>query len=88
MVASSEGHDLTRFALVPEEMLTDVTTWPGEPRDKLIRADMVYFEAPNGGAVFSVGSITFCGSLPHNNMMPYLTLNYCIALQGVFPPRT
>src|SRR6185436_10743425 len=28
------------------------------------------------------------GSLPHNNMMNYLTLNYCIALQGVFPPRT
>lgn len=28
------------------------------------------------------------GSLPHNNMMPFLTLNFCIALQGVFPPRT
>jgi microcystin-dependent protein len=28
------------------------------------------------------------GSLPHNNMAPYLTLNMCIALQGVFPPRT
>jgi len=28
------------------------------------------------------------GSLPHNNLMPYLTLNFCIALQGVFPPRT
>lgn len=27
------------------------------------------------------------GSLPHNNMQPYLTLNFCIALQGVFPPR-
>lgn len=26
-------------------------------------------------------------SLPHNNMMPYLTLNFCIALQGIFPPR-
>ena len=24
---------------------------------------------------------------PHNNLMPYLTLNYCIALQGVFPQR-
>ena len=24
---------------------------------------------------------------PHNNMMPYLTLNFCIALQGVYPPR-
>jgi microcystin-dependent protein len=28
------------------------------------------------------------GSLPHNNMQPYLTLNYCIALQGIFPPRS
>jgi microcystin-dependent protein len=28
------------------------------------------------------------GSFPHNNMMPYLTLNFCIALQGVFPPRS
>ena len=27
------------------------------------------------------------GSLPHNNMQPYLVLNFCIALQGVFPPR-
>jgi microcystin-dependent protein len=27
-------------------------------------------------------------SLPHNNMMPYVTLNFCIALQGVFPPRS
>jgi microcystin-dependent protein len=28
------------------------------------------------------------GNQPHNNMMPYLVLNFCIALQGVFPPRT
>lgn len=28
------------------------------------------------------------GDQPHNNLMPYLTLNFCIALQGVFPPRT
>ncbi|HZH66819.1 MAG TPA: tail fiber protein [Flavisolibacter sp.] len=27
------------------------------------------------------------GSLPHNNMMPYLTVNFCIAMQGVFPSR-
>jgi microcystin-dependent protein len=26
-------------------------------------------------------------SFPHNNMQPYLTLNFNIALQGVFPPR-
>lgn len=27
------------------------------------------------------------GNLPHNNMMPYLTFYFCIALQGVYPPR-
>jgi microcystin-dependent protein len=27
------------------------------------------------------------GNVPHNNLMPYLTLSFCIALQGVFPPR-
>jgi N,N-dimethylformamidase len=28
---------------------------------------MVFFETPNGGAVFSVGSIAYCGSLSPNN---------------------
>ena len=27
------------------------------------------------------------GSQPHNNMMPYLVLNWCIALQGIFPSQ-
>lgn len=27
------------------------------------------------------------GDQPHNNLMPYLTVYFCIALQGVFPPR-
>jgi microcystin-dependent protein len=37
----------------------------------------------NAGALANTG-----GSQPHNNMMPYLTLNFCIAMQGVFPPRS
>jgi microcystin-dependent protein len=28
------------------------------------------------------------GDQPHNNLQPYLALNFCIALQGVYPPRT
>jgi microcystin-dependent protein len=39
-------------------------------------------QALNPGAVTNTG-----GSQPHTNMMPYLTLNYCIALQGIFPSR-
>jgi microcystin-dependent protein len=27
------------------------------------------------------------GSLPHNNLMPYLVVNFCIAMQGIFPQR-
>ena len=42
--------------------------------------------APNVNMNFQSISIAG-GSLPHNNMMPYLTVEYCIALQGVFPPR-
>ena len=66
ILARSEGHQ-RHFVVVPEELLTHVTTVTGErPRD-LIRAEIVYFETVAGGAVFSTGSITFCGSLSHNN---------------------
>jgi microcystin-dependent protein len=27
------------------------------------------------------------GSQPHTNMQPYLVLNFCIALQGIFPSQ-
>ena len=66
VVASSEGHRQEIWVLVHEEQLTHITTLPGEPIPSLIRADMTFFEAPKGGAVFSTGSITFCGSLPWN----------------------
>ena len=66
ILASSEDHNST-FVLVPEEQLTHLTTLPGVPKESLIRADMTYFENSAGGAVFSTGSITFCGSLPFNN---------------------
>ena len=68
VVARSENHPPEApWVLVPEEQLTHITTIPGESHKQLIRADMTYFETPNNGAVFSTGSITFCGSLPHND---------------------
>jgi microcystin-dependent protein len=33
------------------------------------------------------GSVGPVGGQPHNNMQPYLTLNFVIALQGIFPSR-
>jgi N,N-dimethylformamidase len=68
VVAASENHPPEApWILVPEEQLTHLTTIPGEPAKDLIRADMTFFETPNDGAVFSTGSITFCGCLPANN---------------------
>jgi len=38
----------------------------GETMDYQVRGDIVYFTTRNGGAVFSAGSIAWCGSLSHN----------------------
>lgn len=65
VLASSENHPPdVPWVLVPEEMLTHITTVSGAPPKELIRADMIFFETARGGAVFSVGSITFLGCLP------------------------
>jgi microcystin-dependent protein len=49
----------------------------------------VYLDNPASLGLMSPDSLAPAGGgLPHNNMQPYLTLNFCIALQGVFPPRT
>ena len=65
VLATSERHGDT-FVVVPEELLTHLVTWPGEPPETLVRSNLAFFETAQGGAVFSVGSITFCGSLSHN----------------------
>ena len=65
ILASSEGHGPS-FVLVHEEQLTHLTTWAQQPKEQLVHADIVYFDVPGGGMVFSTGSITFCGSLPWN----------------------
>jgi microcystin-dependent protein len=36
----------------------------------------------NAAAVANVG-----GNEPHNKLPPFLTVNFIIALQGIFPPR-
>ena len=51
------------FVTVHEELLGGSTTISGEDADDLMRGEIVYFATASGGAVFSVGSITFCGSL-------------------------
>jgi len=61
---------------------------PSPARGLAMATANVYSPAPGDKLLAFQALAPAGGSLPHNNMMPYLTLNYCIALQGVFPPRT
>lgn len=66
---------------------------PG-PQNSLARSDPGFiYKTPNGAATpqpLANGALgpPLGGNQPHNNLMPYLTLNFCIALQGVYPPRS
>ena len=48
-----------------------------------------YKQPPFGAVGAMSGSIlpAVGGNQPHNNLQPYITMNFCIALQGVYPPR-
>ena len=48
----------------------------------------MYFNTTTPNAQLSVNAVSiYGGSQPHNNMMPYQTLLWIIAMQGVFPSR-
>jgi N,N-dimethylformamidase len=64
VVASSEGHSANTL-IVPDEIGFHHAAMDGA-QSPLVRADMTFFETPGGGAVFSVGSIAWGASLPHN----------------------
>jgi microcystin-dependent protein len=60
------------------------------PGNALLAATNVTVYAPPASLVAldpsSVSNVG--GSQAHNNMMPYLVLNFCIALQGIFPSQS
>ncbi len=62
VLASSGGHSNLYDLMVPS--ILDTLPDPTRVQDP-IRADMVFFETGHGGAVFSVGSIAWAGSLSH-----------------------
>jgi N,N-dimethylformamidase len=64
VLASSFDHS-DAYQHVVEEVL-EMSPAHGGGQSPLVRADLAYIEYPRGGAVFSVGSVTWCGSLSHN----------------------
>jgi N,N-dimethylformamidase len=66
VLASSSGHS-DAYQHVVEQINTSNGARPGGTENSLVRADMVFLEYPNGGAVFSSSAIAWCGSLSFNN---------------------
>ena len=74
VVARSENHN-AYMLMVREET---VSTSPFEWTRGRVHSDVVFFETPAGGAVFSTGSMAWVGSLSHNgyeNNVESLTMN-------------
>lgn len=65
VLASSTRHTDV-YLMTPEEMLDPVPGLGGTEAPS-IRADMVFFETPEGGAVFSTGSIAWAGAMAWND---------------------
>jgi microcystin-dependent protein len=79
----SHTHSLRTFNDVGEDRI------PGSNEALARSTGGLLYAAPGTLVPMSDQSLTPAGGdAPHNNMMPYLTFYFCIALQGVFPPRT
>lgn len=63
-LATSENH--SELVLLVNEEFGVVPPYLGGDQNERVRADLAFYETVAGGAVFSVGSIAWCGSLSHN----------------------
>lgn len=66
LLAKSSGHSDEYQLAIEDQLASGGLT--GGSQNPLVHADMVYFEGPNEGAVFSVGSISWCGSLSYKRL--------------------
>lgn len=79
----SHNHTLSTVGGTPVSRDPTGAVWAGNARSPMLAY-------ANGAAdsLMAPDSISEAGgNQPHNNMQPYLTMYFCIALQGVFPPR-
>lgn len=72
------------------QVVADLANSSGVPgtQSSLGIANIATYNSSADGVVMSPYALTSMGSsISHNNMQPFLTLNFIIALEGIFPPR-
>ncbi|HEX7151337.1 MAG TPA: tail fiber protein [Thermoanaerobaculia bacterium] len=90
--AGQSAHTITQSEM-PQHMhflqATTATANQTAPANRLpgVTPSAIYSSASNLIACRPSSVTNVGGSQAHNNMMPYLVLNFCIALQGIFPSQ-
>ncbi len=67
LLARSEGHTNLMLQVNEEIHFRVRGYYGGGTENPQVRADMIYYKTPNDGALFAPGSLSWCGSLSHNN---------------------
>jgi microcystin-dependent protein len=91
--AGQESQTLTLSEMPTHNHAVAATTNPStqqlpDTNSRLARGSSPMYAPAQSLVAMAPGGVTNAGgSQPHTNMMPYLVLNFIIALQGIFPSR-
>ena len=87
--AGEQAHTLTQNEMPPHPHVVNASNSGGDtnlPGGNLLAQAANVYGPPGNLTPLVQGTVTNSGgSQPHLNMQPFLTLTYCIALQGIFP---
>lgn len=86
----AQSHSLTAQQMPTHSHVLQGSTLAGDatrPNGRLLATEpaSTYAPPPATVALAAASVTTVGGSQPHPNMQPYLTISFCIALQGIFP---
>lgn len=90
--AGEETHTLSAAEIPqhthPLQATNDIGTATAPQANVLAEASLPVYSSFSTGVAMGTGSVqNVGGGQAHENMQPYLVLNFCIALQGLFPSR-
>lgn len=95
--ATMPSHNHTINAASTYDLLVPKTNFPGNPNNPtaaVLAANLnkgnvkIYSPTVSTSALHPASVTNTGGGQPHENRMPFVALIYCIAVQGLFPPRS